>query len=174
MYYKISDKESKTYKKCHELRTKELKMEEENAKRVREIVGNDWDSFCGWQGQQNIDRMTWYKGFAFKDPSKLTNAWKKHKEYPDIYVPNTRTKAGKKIKDELGQLQKSSMFRVLEIFGLEVTGKFCFPYMEICDSGEIVLAMDDQFNFDNFPEVIEITKREAERLLKGGEKCSQS
>lgn len=170
MYYKISDKESKTYKKCHELRTKELKMEEENAKRVREIVGNDWDSFCGWQGQQNIDRMTWYKGFAFKDPSKLTNAWKKHKEYPDIYVPNTRTKAGKKIKDELGQLQKSSMFRVLEIFGLEVTGKFCFPYMEICDSGEIVLAMDDQFNFDNFPEVIEITKREAERLLKGGEK----
>lgn len=170
MYYKISDKESKTYKKCHELRTKELKMEEENAKRVREIVGNDWDHFCGVQGQQNLERMTWYKGFAFKDPSKLTNAWKKHKEFPGIYVPNTRTKAGKKIKEELGQLQKSNMFLVLEIFGLEVTGKFCFPYMEICDSGEIVLAMDDQFNFDNFPEVIEITKREAERLLKGGEK----
>lgn len=169
MYYKISNKKSKTYKKCHELRTEELKMEKENAKRVREIVGDDWDHFCGWSGQQNIDRVTWYNGFAFKDPSKLSNAWKKHKEYPDIYVPNTRTKAGKKIKEELNNLQRSCFYRVLEIFGLQVTGRFSYPYMEICDSGEIVLAMDDQFNFDNFPEVIEITKREAERLLKGGE-----
>ena len=169
MYYKISDKKSETYKKCHELRTEELKMEKENAKRVREIVGDDWDHFFGWIGQQNIDRVSRYKGFAFKDPSKLSNAWKKHKEYPDIYVPNTRTKAGKKIKEELNNLQRSCFYRVLEIFGLHVTGMFIYPYMEICDSGEIVLAMDDQFNFDNFPEVIEITKREAERLLKGGE-----
>lgn len=170
MYYKISDKKSETYKKCHELRTEELKMEKENAKRVREIVGDDWDHFCGWNGQQNLNRVTWYNGFAFKDPSKLSNAWKKDKEYPDIYVPNTRTKAGKKIKEELNNLQRSCFDRVLEIFGLETVGRFIFPYMEICSSGEIVLAMDDQFNFDNFPEVIEITKREAERLLKGGEK----
>lgn len=50
-------------------------------------------------------------------------------------------------------------------------GRFVFPYIEICDDETIVLFVDDKFDLEKkFQDVVEITKKEAIRLLKGGEK----
>ena len=54
MFYKITNKESELYKKLHELRSKELKIEKENDAAVKKLVGDDWDHFSGWLGQQNF------------------------------------------------------------------------------------------------------------------------
>ena len=139
MFYKITDQESELYKKLHELRSNELKIEKENDAAVKKLVGDDWDHFSGWLGQQNFFRVTIYSGFAFKHPENLTpKTWKKHKEYDDIYVPDRR---------------------------------FTFPYIEICDDETIVLFVDDKFDLEKkFQEVVEVTKKEANELLKGGEK----
>ena len=170
MFYKINNKESELYKKLHELRSKELKIEKENKAAVKHLVGDDWDHFSGWYEQQNFFRVTTYSGFAFKHPENLPpKTWKKHKEYEGIYVPDLRTKNGKAIAEALNNLPHSSVISVFEILEMEMPGRFVFPYIEICDDETIVLFVDDKFDLEKkFPDVVEITKKEAIRLLKGG------
>lgn len=171
MFYKITNKESELYKKLHELRTNERKIDKENNAAVKQLVGDDWDHFSGWEGQQNFHRVTMYSGFAFKHPENLPpKTWKKHKEYEDIYVPDRRTKNGRAIAEALDDLPHSSVIYVFEILEMEMSGRFVFPYIEICDDETIVLFVDDKFDLEKkFPDVVEITKKEAIRLLKGGE-----
>ena len=46
-----------------------------------------------------LDALSALGTFAFNHPDRLpAKTWKQHKEYPDIYVPDTRTKNGKQIK----------------------------------------------------------------------------
>ena len=172
MFYKITDKESGLYKKLHELRSNELKIDKENNSAVKKLVGDDWDRFSGWKGQQNFHRVTMYSGFAFKHPENLPpKTWKKHKEYEDIYVPDRRTKNGRAIAEALNDLPHSSVIYVFEILEMEMPGRFVFPYIEICDDETIVLFVDDKFEIEKkFKELVEITKKEANELLKGGEK----
>lgn len=172
MFYKITDKESELYKKLHELRSKELKIEKENDAAVKQLVGDDWDQFSGWSGQQNFHRVTTYSGFAFKHPENLPpKTWKKHKEYEDIYVPDRRTKNGRAIAEALDNLPHSSVICVFKILEMQMLGRFTFPYIEICDDETIVLFVDNKFDLEKkFQEVVEITKKEADELLKGGEK----
>lgn len=172
MFYKITDKESKLYKQLHELRSKELKIEKENDAAVKHLVGDDWDYFSGWGGQQNFFRVTTRTGFAFKHPENLPpKTWKKDKELHDIYVPDRRTKNGKSIAKALDNLPHSSVISVFEILEMGLPGQFKFPYIEICDDETIVLFVDDKFDLEKkFHEVVEITKKEANELLKGGEK----
>ena len=171
MFYKITDKESELYKKLHELRTNERKIDKENNAAVKQLVGDDWDHFSGWEGQQNFYRVTMYSGFAFKHPENLPpKTWKKHKEFEDIYVPDRRTKNGRAIAEALDNLTHSSVICVLEILEMQMPGRFTFPYIEICDDETIVLYVDDKFDLEKkFHEVVEITKKEANKLLEGGE-----
>lgn len=171
MYYKVTAKESELYKKLHELRSKELKIEKENDAAVKKLVGDDWDHFSGYGGQMNLFRVTTRTGFAFKHPENLPpKTWKKHKEYHDIYVPDRRTKNGKAIAEALDNLPHSSVISVFDILDMELHGNFKFPYIEICDDETIVLYVDDQFDLEKkFQEVQEITRKEANKLLKGGD-----
>lgn len=170
MYYKIIDKESDLYKRLHLLRTNEIELEKTNLELVKQIVGDDWTVFIGTMGQQNFDRCTQYKGFQFNHPDNLSpKTWVLDKEYGDkgMYVPNMRTKAGREIWIRLHNMPHSSIIGVFEILGCELSGRFAYPFVEICDSGEIVLYMSDRFDLEKkFKEVIEITKREAGILLK--------
>ena len=170
MYYKIIDKESDLYKRLHELRTKELEIERNNEKLVKEIVGDDWTYFSGNSGQQNFERCTQYKGFQFNHPENLPpKTWVLDKVYGDkgVYVPNNRTKAGREIKEKLSNLPHSSLIDVFRLLKCEMYGRFTFPYVEICDSGEIVIYMSDRYDLESkFKEVVEITKHDAEELLK--------
>lgn len=168
MYYKIVNKESKVYQQLHELRTEEQKIERENKEAVKNIVGDDWDNFFGQEGQQNYWRVTQYSGFEFKHPERLPQkTWKQHKEYPSIYVPNTRTKNGKMMENFLNELQHSSITKVFSILGCELIGEFTFPFVEIGKDDVIVFYMSERFNdtLRKNKNIIEITSKEFEEIL---------
>jgi len=168
MYYKIINKKSGVYQKLHELRTEEQKIEDENKEAVKNIVGDDWDNFFGQAGQQNYWRVTQYTGFQFKHPERLPQkTWKQHKEYPEIYIPDKRTRNGKMIKKFLDELSHSSITRVFSILGCELAGHFTFPFVDIGKDGTIVFYMSDRFNetLKNNKDIIEITSKEFEEIL---------
>lgn len=167
--FKITNHNCELYKKCYDLRKRELEIEKRNNERVHKIVGDDWDFFAGWKGQQNFHRVTSYHAFYFNHPEQLSNAWREHKEYKGAFIPNIRTKAGRKIAEELNKLEKSCFRRVFEIFGLETVGRFMFPYMEIANNGDIVLAIDDNQDIKSFGDVVEITMTEINKMMEGGE-----
>lgn len=158
MYYKITNKESEVYKKFYELKQEEHKMAENNKKAVEDAVELEYDRFLGHLGQQNLSRTTEYEGFEFLEPDKVDpKIWKKHKEYKDIFIPNRRTKKGKEMSEFLlNGLEKSCFDVIHDILGLEVYGRFTFPFLEVVGD-VIILSIDD--DIEN-PDVIEITKKE--------------
>lgn len=167
MYYKTNDKNSKIYKSLYELRSNELQIEKENKKKVIELVGNDWDGFVGYRGQQNLFRVTIYEGFCFNHPENLPpKTFIINEAYPEnVYVPNKRTKAGRRISDELNKLSRSSVNKVFHAFGINPIGRFKFPFVEICDNGVVVVYMDDEFSLDHIDGLVEITSKEFYDLL---------
>lgn len=110
--------------------------------------------------------MPQYSGFKFTNPDKVdSKIWKRNKEHIDIFVPNKSTKAGREMAEFLLNGLKGSRFdSVFEILGLPVYGKFTYPYVEI--EGELILLFlgDNQEPKDK--NLIEITKREFNELLK--------
>lgn len=169
MYYKIENKECKAYKELYALRTEEKDIEQKNKETVKNVCGCDWDSFLGQGGQQNFWRVTTYTGFAFKHPDRLPEkTWKQHKEYHDIYVPDTRTKNGKQMKKFLDELPHSSITKVFSILGCQLGGRFAFPFVEIGKGGVIVLYMSDRYHdtLKQNKDFIEITSGECDKLLE--------
>lgn len=168
MYYKITNTDCKVYKELHTLRTEEIEIEKKNREAVKNVVGSDWKVYLGQAGQQNLWRVTTYTGFAFNHPERLpAKTWKQHNEYPDIYVPDTRTKNGRQIKKFLNELPGSSISKVFSILGCHIGGRFVFPYVEIGKGDVIVFYMSDHFNdtLKSNKDVIEITSKEFEELL---------
>lgn len=168
MYYKIVDKNSKLYKDLYNLRKEELEIERKNKEAIKEVIGSDWESFLGQCGQQNYWRVTTYTGFAFKRPDRLPEkTWKQHKEYHDIYVPDTRTKNGKQMKKFLEELKRSSITKVFSILGCELCGQFTFPFVEIGKDDIIVFYMSERFNdtLRKNKDIIEITSKEFDEIL---------
>lgn len=165
MYYKIEKKESKVYKELVKLRKEEKEFEKLNCKLIVEKTGSNYKSFLGHKGQQNFSRLTQYNGFEFEEPKKLNQkAWKKHKEHPQIFVPNKRTKEGKEMDSFLQHGLKTSFFRKpLDILGVDANGSFSLPFIELVKD-VIVMYLDDSFEFEN-KDVIEITKKEFENIL---------
>lgn len=172
MYYKITNTECDLYKKLHDLRTEEKEIDKRNEAKIKEAVGDDWDGCTGWFGQQNLRRCTRYSGFKFKHPENLPpKTWKAHKVYKGVFVPDRRTKAGREISELLSNgIEHSSIITVFKIFGCEMDGEFVYPFIEICKNGNIVVFMSDKYDLEKkFSDIIEITHREFEDLLKGGE-----
>lgn len=171
MYYKITNKENSVYKELYALRKNELEIEKKNREAVLNVCGSDWENFLGKAGQQNFFRVTQYTGFEFKHPKQLPEkTWKQHKKYPEIYVPDTRTKNGKKINKFLNELPCSSIYKVFSILGCEITERFTFPFVEIGKDETIVFYMSDQFNdtLKKNNDIIEITSKEFDEILDKG------
>lgn len=167
MYYKIENKKSEVYKKLHKMRTKELKIEEDNKKAIKNKVGLDFERFLGHVGQQNYGRVCLFLGFGFLSPEKVDlKVWKRDKNYSDIFVPNLKNKAGREMAKFLKNgLKKGNFMDPLDILKLEHPRKFAFPFVEITDNEIIVLFLDENMEPTD-KNVIEITKREFDELLK--------
>lgn len=166
MYYKIENKECEVYKKLHEMRTKELQMEEENKQAITEKTGLKWEKFLGHSGQQNFNRVTQYVGFNFEEPEKVnTKMWIKHPNHEGIYIPNNRTKNGREmnqfIRNGLKGHAFSTVFKNLDM--PQPMGRFTFPYVEICGDTIVIYLGDAQEPKDS--NIIEITKRDFNELL---------
>jgi len=164
MYYKITNKDSKVYQELHALRTKELKIEEDNIKAIEEKTGMTWDNSFGNHGQQTFRRVSSYQGFEFKETEKIDpKIWKQHKEHAELYVPNTKTKLGREMQEFLNNgLQGSRYDTVIKILDLQKLRRFTFPFVEIVDDLIIVFLGDDHEPKDE--NVIEITKKEFQSL----------
>lgn len=163
MYYKIVNKESEVYKKLHEMRTKELKWEEDNKTLINEKVGLEWDEFFGHGGQQNFGRVTEFVGFVFTEPEKVDpKVWKRSIDDNRVFVPNNRTKAGKEMNQFLSNgLNRHYFSVVFDCLGAEhPTGRFVFPYVEIFEDDIIIIYVDDRTIITD-ENVIEITSKEA-------------
>ncbi len=166
MYYKIKNTESEVYNKLHKMRTNEIRIEKDNLLKIQEKTGLKWDSFFGYGGQQCYPRVTQYKGFKFKDPSKVNmKIWKEHKEHKNVFIPNKRTKAGKEIAELLSNgLESSSFCTVFDILEIgHPVGKFVFPYVDI--KGDLIVMYLDDSHEPNNDDIIEITKAEALSLI---------
>jgi len=163
MYYKITNKESAIYKKLHTMRSKEIKMEKDNIGLIEEKTGLKWSKFYGHSGQQHWNRVTNYSGFNFITPEKVdVKVWRQHKDNPETFVPNSRTKAGREMESFLQNLPNSPFTQIFDLFKIELNGKFTFPYVEI--AGEIIILYLD--NDIRNKDLIEITKTEFEKLFK--------
>lgn len=165
MYYKITNKECNIYKKLHELRVKELQIEEENEIAVKEKTGLDWESFLGRQGQQNFRRTTQYSGFKFTDPEKVClKTWRTDSDIKDCFVPNRKTKLGREMSQFLLNGLKSSNYgKVYEILKLDHSNRFCFPYVDIRNEIVFIYLKDEKPKDKN---IIEITKKEFNESLE--------
>ena len=165
MYYKITNKESDVYKKLHELRTKEIAIGERNKKAIIDKIPYKWKNFVGIIGQQSFNRVTQYFAFKFEEPEKVDmGVWKKHKEYPECFVPDNRRKGGKEMQKFIDNLEKSSFFELEEIIGTDHIGRFTLPFLEI--AGDIlILYLDEKFE-PKGDEFIEITSKEFEEIRK--------
>ena len=167
MYYKIENKECEVYKKLYELRTKELKIEKQNITSIELKTGHQWTAFLGNSGQQsNVRRVNQYTGFAFINPELVDlKIWKKHPEYDEIFIPNSRSKLGREIQAFLlNGLEGSSYYDVFKILNLEHKSKFTIPYVEIYDDIILIYLGDEYEPKDT--NIIEITKKEFNQLQK--------
>lgn len=164
MYYKIENKDCEVFKKLHELRTEELRIEKDNEKAIKERTGLDFITFLGQKGQQNFWRITRYTGFKFTEPDKVDmKIWARNKQHPEIFVPNLRTKAGREMKYFLNNdLESSDYTEVFEILQLPEVREFTFPFVEIAGELIIIFLGDNQESKNK--NVIEITKREFQQI----------
>lgn len=166
MYYKITNKECEVYGKLHEMRTRELEIEEENVLAIKEKTGLDFDTFLGHRSQQSWNRVTQYIGFEFTEPEKVNlKIWKKDKDNSNIFIPNTRYKLGREMNEFLSNGLKGSKFtKVFDILEIQRKSHFTFPYVEIVD--DVILIYLDNNHEPKDPNVIEVTKREFDEILK--------
>lgn len=168
MYYKIENQKCKVYKKLHALRTKEYQMKKDNEYLIRKRIGFNlkWENYLGYPDQQGFNRLPDFQGFEFEEPNKADPlTWRLHPKYSGVFIPNTRTKAGREMKKFLSKdLQQSMCFDVFDILGLEVMGRFKIPYMEIC--GETILLYVDENHKPKDKNIIEITSTEFEKIRK--------
>lgn len=165
MYYKITNTTCELFKKLHQLRTDERRMEEQNLEAVDARVG-DYEQFVGRLGQQCFQRVTQYCGFKFSNTVSVDpKIWKEDKKHPGAYVPNLKFKEGRKMSKFLQEeLQSSSFFKLEDILGINYLGRFTFPFVEIVDN-MIILKLDENFKPSD-PNLIEITSVEFKSIYE--------
>lgn len=165
MYYKVENKKSKVYKALYALREKEIRINKENLKTIKEKTGLNFETYLGSNSQQSFRRVPQYEGFKFTEPDKVdSKTWKKDQDHKDIFVPNRRTKLGREMEEFLTNgLQSSWYEEVFDILKLEHPRRFRFPYVEIAN--EIILIYLDEKQEPGDENVIEITKKEFEKIL---------
>lgn len=167
MYYKIENQECEVYKKLHEMRSQELKWEEENKQAIAEKVGLNYSQYLGRHGQQTFGRVSEYSGFWFTEPKKVDyKVWKRDPKNPDIFIPNKRSTEGKEMAQFLRNGLKGHYFSIVfKILGIkQPMGRFSFPFVEICGDAIIILLGNEAPELTD-QNIVEITKREFYQLM---------
>ena len=167
MYYKVINKESEVYKRLREQREKEIAADERNTKKIEELLGFKWTSFYGKLSGQGFRRVTEYSAFVPNEGEIVTKAVKPSADHPGAYEPNRRTKSGKALFDFLSRgKEQFAYYDVLNILDCnEIYSRFTIPFMELI--GDTILLYLDEKHIPRYEDVIEITKKEFDEILKG-------
>lgn len=170
MYYKIENKESEVYQQLFKMRSDELIFEEENKQAIKDFVGLDFSDSLGYSNQNSFSRTTEYIGFQFTEPEKVNlKDWRRDNDYPDVFIPNRKSKRGREISDFIRNgLKRSSFKKPFKILGLPITRRFTFPYIEI--AGELVLVRLSDTQEPKSSDLIEITRSEFIKILEAIQK----
>lgn len=165
MYYKIENKECEVYKQLYEQRIKEQQIEIKNTVSILEKTGLYYVDYFGRSGQQNFRRVSSYTGFEFTEPEKVDlKIWKRHQEHNEIFIPNSRTKLGREMKEFLSNGLEGSNYNIInKILKLKDLSRFVFPFIEIVDE-LIIIYLDEQHDPKDV-NLIEITKAEFNSYL---------
>lgn len=161
MYYKITDKESKVFKSCHELDEKIKRIDKENITKVEEFTGLKYAQRLGGFGFSLTFRIT---GIIPVDNSVYGDEWKRDTNYPGVIIPNRKTKRGKEIEKFFKDLESVFYTEIYDALYLPDSGSSRFKIPNIVGNKNIVLIfLDDQFNPQN-DGLIEITRTEYLKL----------
>lgn len=168
MYYKITKKSNKIYKKLRAVREKEIENEKKNRETVEKLIGFELTLFVGVTQQHSLDRMTSYSGFKFPDGvTPDPKVWVKSKKFPDYYVPNRRTKVGREMAKSLHSLPSvSSSWDIWEAIGVKTPYRsFSIPALYLSGNGDVIIYLDDNMEPTD-KDVIEITRTEFNKTLE--------
>lgn len=165
MYFKITNKESKMYQDVMAYIKKRRKQTEDNYKTVEDRLGKFTKTLSSEGGFYVLPTIS---GIV---PTEVTEieGMIPDKKYPDVLVPNRRTKKGKEIQDFLNRLPNWWYTDGLDLFPMkrkDITGeRFYTPYIEEFD-GIIVVRLDDKHNPQQTEDFVEITTSEFKAITK--------
>lgn len=165
MYFIIRNKESVYYKNLHALRTKEIRMDEDNLKAIKDRVKLDFKDYVGYRSQETLSRTAEYIAFLFTEPEKVDlKLWKPDRHFPKFYGPNRYTAKGRELDQFLKTLPRSYFGEVYSALDKTVDDqKFKLPLVYIREEG-IVFFIDNKVEF-NHVDIVEITSTEFKRLV---------
>ncbi len=162
MHYKIENVNSSLYKKLYDFRLKERQIDDDNLKLIIKKFGSDYTSYLG--NRQVWKRCKTYKGFEFIDKINI-NGWKACEDAPEIFIPNKKSKIGRKIQAFLDALPTTTVIDLLDLLDIELTDfSFKFPFLEIVDEGVLILFLDKNHIPSADENLIEISKKEFDDL----------
>lgn len=144
-YYKVEDVDSDLFKKASEF----LDMEEEFINTQKQTVEKKVPKFSYYKCRRGFERIVRYIGFVFDDQENIDKKVWKTKEVDGkmLSVPNTRTKAGKEMKEFLGSFKRTTCWdveRLLSIDKKSIYGEF-YPADLFKNNGVVYIFIDSQY-----------------------------
>jgi hypothetical protein len=165
MYYKITDKESKGFKRCKELVDKINSINHENEKKLEEFIGFKFDSLWTSTGLNITDDIHGIKPIEGTVPD---DNWKQDKDVKGkCWIPNRKKKRGREIFDFIRcKLKGLGYFNITEAVGIKdrLYGRFTIP--QIWGDDDIVLLSLDDRHEPKMEGLVEITRSELLKLHK--------
>lgn len=163
MYYKLTNKESKIYQDLAALRRKELEIDEQNKKTLKERFP-DWNGgFYGSSSQRGFNRTTLYFGLCFNDHNSVNKKEWLYNKSNDCFIPYNRTKVGRELNTFLQSLPHVSLWKLTEILGVDLMGTFKIHFMDFGKDDIIILRLDDKYVLSEV--FTEITSKEFKEHL---------
>lgn len=168
-YYKVTDQNSKLFKKSSEFLTMEDELRDKQKKAIRERV----PKFSEFRGERGFNRILRYKGFVFEDAENIDpKVWvTKLTDGKLCSTPNKRTIAGKEMDKFLKEFKRTNCWDVDKLLSIEkqsINGTF-YPADLFKHQDCIYILIDSQYRKlfeENNTDVIEITYGEMEKAIE--------
>lgn len=144
-YYKVENIDSELFKKASEF----LDMEKELINVQKQAIEKKVPKYSCYKGIMGFERVIRYDGFVFEDHENIDKKVWKTKEVDGkmLSVPNTRTKAGKEMKEFLWSFKRTTCWdvdRLLSIDKKRIHGEF-YPANLFKNNGIVYILIDSQY-----------------------------
>lgn len=127
VFYKVIDSSSELYRKCNDFLKMENDLREAQKNAIRERV----PEFKTYYGERGFNRIHKYTGFVFEHVYDIdSKVWTtKMVNGRMLSKPNTRTKAGRAMRDFLSSFNRTTCWDVDELLSIKVVANGESYYM---------------------------------------------